>query len=35
MKDIILLYRGYYHSTLLAVSTNKSILKYYLKEKVS
>ena len=32
MKDIILLYRGYYHSTLLAVSTNKSILKYYLKE---
>ena len=32
MKDLITIYRGYYQSMLLAVSTDKQILKKYLKE---
>ena len=31
MKDLVTIYRGYYHSILLAVSTDKQILKSYLK----
>lgn len=32
MKDLITIHRGYYQSMLLAVSTDKQILKKYLKE---
>lgn len=32
MKDLMTIYRGYYQSNLLAVSTDKQILKTYLKE---